>query len=337
MVGTGPYKLKEYVQNDRIVLERFEEFHSGWDGAHFDEIVFRIVPENATRRALVEAGDGDATTFNLTPADVVAIEEAGELVVLRYPSTAVYWTGFNCAKLADVNLRKALCYAFPYEDVRDGVYEGLIVESSGPCTPNTLGYDPNGFIYRTDAELAKELLAQSGFDTSQTLTYMVDQDSETSKATAEVVQAAYADIGLRVEIIEQEGGSYLALMYGSAPAEERPDLFSWSWWPDYNDASNEIYPSFYGESFQTAEGPNVHFYVNERLDEIIDKVEEGVTEDEYLALMAEANNILTELDPPAAYYGAVQWYTVMQPNIRGFVWNGIYINTYNVYDMYRVE
>ena len=66
------------------------------------------------------------------------------------------------------------------------------------------------------------------------------------------------------------------MTYGSAPAEERPQLFSWSWWPDYNDAYNEIYPSFYGESIPDGQRPNVHFYDNDRLDEILDKVEEGV-------------------------------------------------------------
>ena len=60
-------------------------------------------------------------------------------------------------------------------------------------------------------------------------------------------------------------------------------------------------------------------------------------EDQYNTLMAEANNILTEKNPGGLYYGSVLWYTIMAKNIQGFQPNPIYINTYNLYDMYRTE
>jgi hypothetical protein len=63
----------------------------------------------------------------------------------------------------------------------------------------------------------------------------------------------------------------------------------------------------------------------------------GVSEEEYNTLMFEANDILVQQDPGGMFWGSVQWYTVMQPNISGFQPNPIYINTYNVYDMFRTE
>lgn len=121
-IGTGPYKLREYRQNDAIILERFEEYHKGWEGNHFDEIVFRIVEESNVRRQLVETGDADATTQSLTPEDVEAIEQEGELTVLRYDSTNADWVLFNHVRLADPKVREAFCWAFPYDEVRSGVY-----------------------------------------------------------------------------------------------------------------------------------------------------------------------------------------------------------------------
>ena len=54
--GGGPYRVTEYVPNERVVLERFADYHKGWDGNQFDQILIRVVPENGTRRQLIENG-----------------------------------------------------------------------------------------------------------------------------------------------------------------------------------------------------------------------------------------------------------------------------------------
>ena len=44
---------------------------------------------------------------------------------------------------------------------------------------------------------------------------------------------------------------------------------------------------------------------------------------------------ITEQDPPAIYYGELQWYTVLRNDIKGFVPNPLYLGSYNLIDMYR--
>ncbi|HYI14748.1 MAG TPA: ABC transporter substrate-binding protein, partial [Thermomicrobiales bacterium] len=335
-IGTGPYKLREYRQNDAIILERFEEFHRGWDGNHFDEIVFRIVEESATRRQLIEAGEGDATTNYLTPEDVEAIENDGELTVVRYDTTNADWVLMNYVRLADPKLREAFCWAYPYEEVRQGVYKGLYQKSSGPCTPTTRGYPVDGFTFDTDLEKAQQLLEESGWDTSETLEYWLSASSATGQSSAQLFQANLAEIGVTLEIVQREEGSLTEFNYGEAPAEERPHFLSWGWWPDYNDAHNEMYPNFHTNSI-VPNGSNAGHYSNADFDALLDSIELGAPEEEYNKAIADANEILVRTDPAAVFYGSMQWYTVIQPNIQGFVPNPIYINTYNLYDMFREE
>ena len=52
-------------------------------------------------------------------------------------------------------------------------------------------------------------------------------------------------------------------------------------------------------------------------------------------LMKEAQNILTEQDPPAIYYGQLQWYTILRNDIQGFVPNPLYLSSYPFYEMSR--
>ncbi len=139
-----------------------------------------------------------------------------------------------------------------------------------------------------------------------------------------------------MEVVQKEEGALTEFTYGEAPPEERPHFLSWGWWPDYNDAHNEMYPNFHTNSI-VPNGSNLNHYSNAEFDALLDSIEKGAPEEEYNQAIADANEILVRTDPAAIFYGSLQWYSVLASNIRGFVPNPIYINTYNVYDMYREE
>ena len=100
-VGSGPYILESNSINEGIVLKRFDGFHRGWEGNHFDEIFFRVVPEDATRRQLLERGEADAAAFNLTIDTVDIMRGNPDLQVVEYASTAVSWAILNAPRLLD--------------------------------------------------------------------------------------------------------------------------------------------------------------------------------------------------------------------------------------------
>ena len=99
-VGTGPYVLTENSLNEQVKFEKFDDYHGGWSGNHFSEIVLRVVPENTTRRQLLEQGEVDATTNNLTVEDVEALKSDPNLVVVEYDTTRVNWGIMNAVKLS---------------------------------------------------------------------------------------------------------------------------------------------------------------------------------------------------------------------------------------------
>lgn len=334
VVGTGPYVITENVLGDHITMARFEDYHGGWEGNHFDEIVFRNVEESSTRRQLMESGEADCLTQSLTPKDVKSLQDEGKLNVEVYDSTNADWMLMNYVKLADPKLRQGLCWAFPYDDVRAGVYEDLIEASSGPNTTTTRGYPKDGFIYTTDLDKAKQLIDESGVDVSKPMECWITSGDQAEQAIAQLFQANLQTVGITLTIVEKEEGALTDFMYGSAPAEERPEFTYWGWWPDYNDAWNEIYPNFHTDSI-TPNGSNALYYSNKDVDALLDKTAGTIGEAEYNDAIAEINKIMVEDDPAAIFVGSVKWYTVLQPNIKGFEPNPIYINTYNVYDMYR--
>jgi peptide/nickel transport system substrate-binding protein len=333
-VGTGPYTLIENNVNERVVLEKYEGYHGGWEGPHFDQLVVRVVPEIATRRLLIENGEADATVQNLTPEDYDALKSNPDVQVVSKPSTAVWWTIMNAPRLKTVEARQGFSYAFPYNEVQEGVYKGLITRT-GPIATTVRGYDPDVFLYQTDLVKAKELILAGGHAEGDTFEYIFSSGEATERAIAELFQANVAEMGFNLDLSEIDGASYQDLVYGDAPAEEHPHFMGgWGWWPDYNDAWNQLIPNF-AESATAGGGSNAGYYVNERLEEILVQTANYTDENEYNALMKEAQQILTELDPPAIYYGEYLWTTVLRADIDGFTFNPLYLSAYPFYRMSR--
>jgi peptide/nickel transport system substrate-binding protein len=334
MIGTGPYQQQELMPDERVVLTRFEDYHRGWTGTEFAEIVVRIVPENATRRQLLERGEADASTFDLTPDDVEAMKSNPDLQVLTYPSTAVGWTIMNAPRLKTADARKGFSYAFPYDEVVNGAYKGLL-KRTGPLPTTVRGYDPNVFVYQTDLVKAKELILAGGFAEGDSFEYIFPSDNELDRTVAQLFQAKVAEIGFELVLTEVDNATRDEIVYGDSPAEERPHFVGgWAWWPDYNDPWNQLAPNFL-ESATGGGGSNGGYWVNQRFEEIMAEAEHYTDEARLQELMVEAQNILTEQDPPCIYLGEEVYFTILGKDIQGFYANPLYLGSYPFYKMSR--
>jgi len=332
-VGTGPYRLESNSLNDGLVFSRFDEFHGGWEGSHFDQVVIRVVPENSTRRQLLETGEANGSTFNLTPEDVEALKTNPDLQVLTYDTTRVDWIIMNTGRL-NVDARKGFSYAFPYDDVINGAYKGLL-RRSGPIADSVLGYDPDVFLYQTDLAKAKEMILAAGFAEGDSFEYMFASDDEVDAAVAQLFQANVAEMSFNLELTSIDGATLEGIVYGEAPAEERPDFMaSWEWWPDYNDPWNQLAPNFLEEATGGG-GSNGGYYVNDRFEAIMAEAEHFADETQLNDLMIEAQNILTEQDPPCIFLGQAVLYTILSNDIEGFYANPLYIEGFPFYAMSR--
>jgi len=333
-VGTGPYKLVSNSLTEGLIFEKFPEFHQGWEGNHFDQVVFRVVPEEATRRQLLERGEADAAAYNLTFDSVDALREVPELSVVEYPTTSVGWAIMNAPRLGTVEARQGLSYAFPYDDVQNAVYRGLL-KRTGPIADTTKGYDPDVFVYQTDLAKAKELLDKGGFPEGSTLEYMLDSNDERETTIGQLFQAKLSEIGIQLDLIAVDYATVESTIFGDAPAEEKPHLIGgWGWWPDYDDPWNQLAPNFTAANIGNG-GSNAGAWENPRFEELMAEAEVYTSEEQLTELMKEAQNILTEQDPPCIWYGQVIRYYVIRKDITGLEWNPLYLDSFNFWDLSR--
>ncbi len=335
-VGTGPYRLVENTLNEGVRMERFEDYHRGWEGNHFSEIFIRNVPETSTRRQLLERGEADISTYNLLASDVAELQKLDTLDVQIYDSTRVNWAILNVPKLKTIEARQGLCYAFPYQENIDSISKGLL-KRSGPIPSTMRGFDPEAFQFPTDLDKAKELLLAGGFQEGDSFEYVVSSDVADDKTTAQLFQANLQQIGFDLNITEVDLATYDDMIYGDSGADERPDIMGgWAWWPDYNDPWNQLAPNFL-ISAQGGGGSNGGDYANDRFEELMKEAEAFTIEAELDTLMKEIQQILIQDDPAAIFYGETKYYTILKKGVGGFVPNPLYLGTYMFYDLYRDE
>ena len=332
--GTGPYRIVEFEPGQQLIMERYDGYWGGWEGDHFDRIIIRVVPEDETRLQLIERGEVDIID-NLTPQALQALEQNPDVVVDKSLSTQVeYFILTEAGPLATAEARQAMCYAFPYDEVVEGVYEGYAERAIGPVAETIRGFDPETFTYSTDLARAKELFAQAGVAEGTELRLAQEEGDEKVKSTVQLFAANLEQIGINPVIETMDTTSYTGLLYGDQPVEERPNVMWWGWWPDYNDAWNHLYPQVSCEAWGS-KGINAGFYCNERVDELLAESRDAADPRTYDEALAEVQQILSRDDPPAVYHIQPLWTTILRKDIAGFGFNPIYIGTYDFYGMHR--
>lgn len=333
-MGSGPYRIVRFDPGIELEMEAYEGYWRGWEGNHFQRILIRAVTENETRRQLLERGEVDIVD-SLTFESIDALREVPDITTLsEFVTRNQYWGMAVAGPLETPEARQAMCFAFPYTEVLEGVYGGRSRQPKGAVPPEIQGHNPETFQYSTDLAKARELLDAAGVPEGTTLTMAIETGIEAPKVAAQLYQVNLAEIGVSLEIQEVDLASYTSIIYGDAPAEERPNFMWWGWWPDYNDAWNHLAPQILCASGGSA-GSNMGFYCNEQVDELMADALNAPDQASYFEALGEVQQIISRDDPPSLYYVEPPWIVQFQNRVSGIFINPINLGTYNYWKMER--
>ncbi|HUG16002.1 MAG TPA: ABC transporter substrate-binding protein [Thermomicrobiales bacterium] len=330
MVGTGPYIATEIEAQERFVMDRFEGYQHG-PHHFFDRVIARVVPEDVTRRQLIETGDVDGLAV-LPTDDLIQLRSNPQVQVVEYETTQCSWINLNYVRLTR-DAREGLCWAFPYDAVIDQVLQGF-AKKQGPIADTVVGFDPSVPLFDTDLEKAAELLEAGGVNPGDELEYLFADGDAPQESWAQLLQANLAEIGHNLVLQKVDRSHWVDLAYGDTPPEERPHMMSSGWWPDYNDSYNQLYPTFHPDSAGSA-GSNLMFYGNQEFGDLLDQARDAETEDELIELTGRMLQIMMWDDPAAVFFAQRTRAQVLRSDIRGFKPNGIYIASWNFHEMWR--
>jgi len=332
--GTGGWKLVSFEPGQEAILERNENYWRGWEGNHFERVIVRVVPEFSTMRQLVEAGDVDIMDRFIIDFDAIdELQQNPALTVDVSDSTEVnYYAMTEAGLLASPEARRAMAYAFPYQEVIDGVYNGFASRANSLVAPSVRGYQENGFFFETDLDKAKELLVAAGIPEGTELSMTTNTPS--SDPIPQLYKANLEKIGITLNVESVDQVTFTSIFYGDIPADERPNFLSWGWWPDYNDAWNVLYPTTSCEAWGSL-GSNGGFFCNEEVDKLLAEAKDASTLESYEEVLDKVQTIITKDDVPVIAIAQPKWPTVLQSNIEGFAFNPINLGTYDFWTLSR--
>ncbi|MBI3893855.1 MAG: ABC transporter substrate-binding protein [Candidatus Wallbacteria bacterium] len=285
-VGCGPFKVVSWINDSSVELAANSAYHLG--APKLKGIRFRIIREPLTR----------SSEFQLGNLDVIAIPPSERVFytsnatwgkrILQRAGLNVYYLGLNCEKAptSDVRVRRAIAMAIDKAAILQSVRKGQGVEAAGPIPTELPGHDPayKGIPY--DPEGAKKLLADAGVGNGFELE-LAQGDNKDNLEVTQILASFLARVGIRVKLATFEWQTFKSRVNdGLAQA------FYLSWWADYADAENFLYPLFH--SSQSGAGGNGPRYKSKKVDALLDQARRTADFDSRIQLYSDIEKQVTE-------------------------------------------
>jgi ABC-type transport system substrate-binding protein len=315
-VGAGPYMLKEWMKGDRIVFTRNPTYYG--KKPTVEQLTFKIVPETATREAMLRAGQIDIC-YKPSPANVAALKSDPTITVDMPLDTRTIFMGLNCQKFVTKNklVRQAFNYAVDKNAIVKKVLFDTAVKMEGPCSPILFGYHKMAKQWDYNPEKAKQLLKEAKFDFNQTIRMRTPQgrylfDTQVSEA----VQAYLQAIGVKVELRTYDWPTYVAGLLKPLDQSEL-EVFLLGWGPMIMDADAALYGQF-SSTVNPPNGLGAAFYSNPEFDKVINATRSEQDAKKRLELFKKAEDIVWD-DCPWIWLHVEKFLIAYKSNLKGMV------------------
>jgi peptide/nickel transport system substrate-binding protein len=291
MMGGGPYRLKELIPGQRLVLQKRPDHPDVKKNPRApDEVVFRIMREPEQRVTALLNDEIQIAQF-IPPHMRQRVEKAKQLKITPVDSVEIMFLAMQPKPPFDKKeVRQAVCHAINRDQIIKTLLDGSASRLDGPIGPGQYGYDANlKPKMNYDPERAKKLLAQAGYPNGvevalQTPVGRYTLDKQITEAMIPMLNA----VGFRARLLTPEWATLWAgVQKGLVP-------FYYMGRGSVQDPSAALH-----QYFHTGETPRIG-YSNPKLDEILDKEQQEFDPKKRREYLSQAMSILTE-EAPACF------------------------------------
>lgn len=316
MVTNGAYKLVSFTPNDKIILEKNENYYDA-DQVKIDTINWIPFEDRSACMRRFEAKEVQICSD--VPAEQMDYVKSNLAESLRVsPYLGSYYLPVKGktadSKLKDPRVRQAISLTIDRDFIAEEVWQETMLPGHSLIPPGiahyvkdapTLGYSDD-LLEREDK--AKELLKEAGVAEGSLNIELLYNTSENHKNTMAAVADQLRNIGINATLNETEGTTYFSFLQQDGPF----DLARAGWIGDYNDPQTFLYTLQGRVSFNYAK------WKNDEYDGFMKKAEQTLDLEERAKLLAEAEKIVLQELPiiPLLYYSSR---ALVATNIEG--WN----------------
>lgn len=328
VVGCGPFKFIEWVPNDHLVMDRFENYFKKGE-PYVDRVIIRVMRDPITQMAAFKSGEIDFIA-SFTPEHVGTLKAQNpNAQVMTGPETTPMVALMKVTDPADgkpmsekrkphpifgdIRVRKAVgCYGMDREEIVKIALKGLATPWVGMNPPGTLDTVNVNDMCPYDPDKAKALLHEAGYGPNHPLTFEIITDTEKAvfNAIATVIKEQMGRLGVTVNIKLVDKVTWMNTALKDGPWDmEIEDLLS------LLTLDSNAYLSTVGSSWNQSRHTDMK--VNEYYAQYareLDAVKRKAIAKEFQEYMADK-----------LYWNAVSgspFFQIAQPWVKGFVYGG---------------
>ena len=318
-VGAGPYRVREWVAGQKIVLEAFPGYYGGTP--KIKRLILQIIPDPTT--GLWEMKSGNVDVMELTPRQFAQISKSPGLEkkfrIYRCPSVRYGFLGFNFqdARFRDRRVRQALSLAINKNSIIRSVLQGCGSPSTGAFPPGTWYYNDKIKATDYDPARAKEILSQLGWfdkqgstdkDKKPGLNLVTNFENKENILIAEIIQNNLEKIGIKVNIETLE---WLTFRYRIITRKVFDVVLlsrHYIWDPD-------LYNVWHSSKNHEGEW-NFLSYNNRQVDELLEAGRKTLARPERRLIYRKIQEIMAQ-DPPCVFLYNADGIFIARKNIQG--------------------
>jgi peptide/nickel transport system substrate-binding protein len=318
-IGTGPFKLAEWVPAEYTLLEANPDYFLGRPKVDF--LRQEVVPEPSVRAIALETGEAHYATWPLLVEDSIRLRDSGEgYTVFGSPANSVkHFPLYNEHPiLSDKQVRQAMMYALDRQRIIDDLWNGAAVIAETHLTPASSYHTTDGIqTYEYDPEMARQLLEEAGWVDEDgdgirekdgepfTFTCTTITGDQARRPIAELAQQFFADVGIDMQLAE---APVAAINEALKNGDMDCSLYNWTFGSAFDpDASTTL---------RSDGGSNFTNFSNERVDELLDLGLQETDPAQRAQYYAEIQQIVTE-EVPMLYLQFDTWFDIYSPAVTG--------------------
>jgi len=313
--GSGPFKKKRWEHGVLYELEAVPDYWRGWENPkHIDGYIFKLIREASSQRIAIQKGECDIVE-GISPEDFDLVAKMPGIYVSNDPGLTTFGVKMNNQKgyTKDINIRKAICYAFDYDSLIE-IYNGNAILEDSPLPVGLKGYvSLKDKAYRQDLKKAKEYMAKAGHpDGGFELEYVYVQGLEEERKIGLVLIDNLGKLGIKVKMVPLTWPNMVAR---GSKVDTSPDMIAIFATPVFNDPDVVAY-QYHKNSWGKYYGTD--YYNNAEVWDLIDEARVIADFNERMKYYVKIQNMIMD-DAPEIFGMQYNRRWAFRDYVKGFV------------------
>ena len=287
-IGTGPYKLESVLLGDRVVFRRNDAYWGPKPA--WDTVTYRLIANNASRTAALQAGDVDIID-QVATRDVAALQADPKLRVVSAPGQRLIYlytdSGREVTPLAfdlsgrkldrnplrDLRVRRALSLAINREGICTQIMDGFAAPTGQLMPAGATGHDPSIPVPKYDPAAARKLLAEAGFPNGFAITLSGPNDRYVNdRQIVETIAQMWARVGVKTTVNTTPSSMFFA---GAVGTRDEYTVALTGWAPDTGEAGSSLGQIVASSNPEKGRGATFRpsHYANAATDEVVERAQ----------------------------------------------------------------